>query len=88
MADEFKFRQKGDGITILKYIGSEKHVVIPEYINGLSVTSIADSAFAKCVTVEGYPNTASLGMPNYRNTVTAEESDLPVSVIIPRPQSN
>ncbi|WP_461256938.1 leucine-rich repeat domain-containing protein, partial [Treponema sp. R80B11-R83G3] len=34
-------------VTILKYVGSEKNVKIPEKINGLPVTAIEDSAFYK-----------------------------------------
>ena len=45
-ADEFTYIEEGNDIAILKYIGSnDKHLVIPEIINGKNVTVIKEDAF-------------------------------------------
>lgn len=36
---------ENDGITIFKYIGQEKNIILPSKIDGYTVTSIADDAF-------------------------------------------
>lgn len=41
-----------EGIAITEYTGNEKKVVIPEIINGLPVTEIADSAFEGNTTIQ------------------------------------
>lgn len=41
----FTFQEGPDGVTITGYTGTDSQVVIPESINGLPVTAIADRAF-------------------------------------------
>ena len=45
---DFTYEEGKDGITITKYIGEAKKVVIPDKINGTEVTSIGDGAFYNC----------------------------------------
>ena len=45
---DFTYEEAKDGITITKYKGDKKKVVIPDKINGTEVTSIGDSAFWNC----------------------------------------
>ena len=48
-AEDFSYEENEDGtITITDYTGSDTAVVIPETINGKSVTSIGDNAFYGC----------------------------------------
>ncbi len=41
----FEYEENEDGITITKYIGSDKNVVIPETIDRIPVTQIGNNAF-------------------------------------------
>ena len=45
---DFTYEEGKDGITITKYTGEAKKVVIPDKINGTEVTSIGDGAFYNC----------------------------------------
>jgi hypothetical protein len=45
-AGDFEYKKSNGKITITKYIGKTKDVVIPKKINGLPVTAIGDEAFA------------------------------------------
>ena len=45
---DFTYEEAKDGITITKYKGDKKKVVIPDKINGTEVISIGDSAFWNC----------------------------------------
>lgn len=45
---DFTYEEVKDGITITKYKGDKKKVVIPDKINGTEVISIGDSAFWNC----------------------------------------
>ena len=45
---DFTYEEGKDGITITKYTGNKKKVVIPDKINGTEVISIGDSAFWDC----------------------------------------
>lgn len=47
--DQFEFDGKG---TITNYIGSDEVVVIPEQIDGMTVTSIGKEAFLKNATIK------------------------------------
>ena len=46
--DDFVYEEEENGITIIKYRGEDKEVVIPDKINGTKVTAIGDSAFRGC----------------------------------------
>ena len=46
--DDFVYEEEENGITIIKYRGEDKEVVIPDKINGTKVTAIGDSAFRNC----------------------------------------
>ena len=46
--DDFVYEEEENGITIIKYRGEDKEVVIPDKINGTKVTAIGDSAFSGC----------------------------------------
>jgi len=43
----YQYRTGANGVVIISYIGNEGGVDVPEQINGLRVTEIADQAFAK-----------------------------------------
>lgn len=45
---DFTYEEGKDGITITKYTGNKKKVVIPDKINGTEVISIGESAFWNC----------------------------------------
>lgn len=45
---DFTYEEGKDGITITKYTGDKKKVVIPDKINGTEVISIGESAFWNC----------------------------------------
>ena len=47
-AQDFKCTTAGNAITVTKYTGPGGDVVIPDKINGLPVTIIADGAFQNC----------------------------------------
>ena len=46
--DDFVYEEEENGITIIKYRGEDKEVVIPDKINGTKVTAIGDRAFSGC----------------------------------------
>ena len=48
----FQYEDNGENVSIYAYIGSDKEVTIPAYINGKAVTEINDYAFLLCNTVE------------------------------------
>jgi len=43
---QFKYTKENNGITITKYIGTSTDVTIPDKIDGLSVLTIGENAFA------------------------------------------
>lgn len=45
-ASDFEFEIVNETVTILSYKGTNEHLKVPAEINGLSVTAIADGAFA------------------------------------------
>ena len=55
---DFTYEEAKDGITITKYKGDKKKVVIPDKINGTEVISIGDFAFDLCL------NLTSITLPN------------------------
>ena len=57
-SDAWKFQIEGDEITITDYIGTDQDVVIPEEINGKTVTKLDSSLFSgKAVTSVIMPDT-------------------------------
>ncbi len=73
-----------DGVTLIGYIGSGGDVTIPDKINGLPVTTIAESAFQNC------PTLTSLTVPEGIKSIMGRAFDgcsglakvaLPASVI-------
>ena len=48
----FNLNEETNEYTITKYFGNEEEVIIPNSFNGLSVTSIGDSAFAGCLNIK------------------------------------
>ena len=48
---DFTYEEAKDGITITKYTGDKKKVVIPDKINGTEITSIGYRAFAECTSL-------------------------------------
>ncbi len=63
---EYYENSDGDTVSITKYIGSESDVVIPEEIDGKSVTAISYGAFSECTDIK------SVVIPN---SVTSIDSD-------------
>jgi len=55
---QFRYTTNSGSITITKYIGSGGVIIIPNTINGLSVTSIGPDAFMLCT------NLSSVTIPN------------------------
>lgn len=50
---DFTYEEAKDGITITKYKGDKKKVVIPDKINGTEVISIGNKAFWECTSLTG-----------------------------------
>ena len=46
--ENFKYVVNGDEVTITEYIGKDVIIIIPDEIEGKSVTSIGDYAFYAC----------------------------------------
>jgi len=66
-ASDFEYETNEDGgITITRYIGQSKNVIIPETIQNMPVTQIGRCAFVTKNTVRQYPSNVvhSLQMPN------------------------
>jgi len=57
-ADDFSCVTNNGEIAITRYLGPGSAVTVPDFINGLPVTSIGDFAFASCT------NVTSITMPN------------------------
>ncbi len=50
---EYAYINSGeDEITISKYLGTEKEVIVPEKLNGKTVTTIGERAFGECKNIE------------------------------------
>jgi len=82
--DGFDYLVEGNGnVTVIKYTGSEKNIIIPGYIEGRPVTKIGEAAFAKTITVDYEKTGLSHSMGAYRTVVIVEPSDFPVTVSIP-----
>ena len=65
-AKDFGYYEDVDGtITITKYYGSDTEVVVPETIDGKSVTSIGATAFSMCRSL------ASIGIPSSVTSIGA-----------------
>lgn len=44
-AEDFEYAQDGEGVKITKYVGNDNIIVMPEKIDGLAVTHVAEGAF-------------------------------------------
>lgn len=59
-ASDFAYTADGGEVTITDYIGTSEHVLIPDAIDGLSVTALADKAFyEKAVTTVVVPDSVT-----------------------------
>ena len=77
---DFQYSTKDGKITILKYVGSEKTVMVPDEIGGCPVTHIADAAFENNLTLEKVflPNSLeSIGWFAFRGCIALCEVQAP-----------
>ena len=79
---DFDINSENFTATVLDYYGSQENVIIPEKINGFTVTAIADSAFAnKGVRSVSIPGTVtSVGKYAFENCKQLESIEIPSSV--------
>lgn len=63
-AKDFRYASNGSEVRINKYIGKGGKVVIPDYINGLPVTRIAENAFY-AYNSKGAERITELQLPSY-----------------------
>ncbi len=80
LPSDFQYTTKNGKITILKYVGSEKVVMIPDEIGGCPVTHIADAAFENNLTLEKVflPNSLeSIGWFAFRGCIALCEVQTP-----------
>ena len=77
---DFQYTTKDGKITILKYVGSEKVVLVPDEIGGCPITHIADAAFENNLTLEKVflPNSLeSIGWFAFRGCIALCEVQTP-----------
>ena len=80
---DFQYTTKDGKITILKYVGSEKVVLVPDEIGGCPITHIADAAFENNLTLEKVflPNSLeSIGWFAFRGCIALCEVQAPQSL--------
>ena len=73
---DWEFYVSGGNLTITKYKGTDKNLVIPETLVGYKVTSVADSAFKDCKTLEYVripDNVLSVGNDAFRGCSNLKE---------------
>ena len=73
---DWEFSVSGGNLTITKYKGTDKNLVIPETLVGYKVTSVADSAFKDCKTLEYVripDNVLSIGKDSFRGCTNLKE---------------
>lgn len=73
---DWEFSVSGSNLTITKYKGTDKNLVIPETLVGYKVTSVADSAFKDCKTLEYVripDNVLSIGNDAFRGCSNLKE---------------
>lgn len=83
-ASSFEYAENDDGgITIKKFTGSEKDVIIPDTINGKKVTNIGDSAFENCSNIKSIiisKNITSIGDWAFYQCIAIDSITIPNSV--------
>lgn len=81
---DYKYRNNGDGTaSITGYVGEGGYITIPSYIDNLTVTTIADSAFQKnaVVTHVVIPDTVKhIGTYAFLECTSLAKIDIPLSV--------
>lgn len=71
---DFEYQLIDGCVRIVRYVGKESHVVIPDHINGYPVTVLGSLSFTDCTFLESvqFPSTLTLiedgryGFPNYK----------------------
>ncbi|MBO5779031.1 MAG: leucine-rich repeat domain-containing protein [Clostridia bacterium] len=81
--DQFTCQIKGDSAAIVNYEGNETEVIVPDSINGKTVTAIEENAFSGTeITGISIPDSVkSIGEYAFAQCVRLEEIDIPHSVI-------
>ena len=81
--EDFEYKRIDSGIEIKKYTGSATSVIIPKYIDDLSVTSIGERAFEDCKSLTSIqiPNSVtSIGDSAFEDCKSLTSIQIPNSV--------
>ena len=80
--DDFEFAENDTGITVVKYLGDDKDVVIPAQVNGKPVTVIGECSFEKMnIFSVTLPDTVTvIGEGAFGQCKELKDIDLPDSV--------
>ncbi len=84
--DSFEYSDKGDYISITKYVGDDSEVIVPSYIDGKPVTVIGNEAFRDNINVtsitlkSGITGIGSSAFSSAKALVTIELPDTLVSI--------
>lgn len=79
---DFEYSVKNGVASVTGYLGNDTHLVIPKYIYGIQITSIADNAFQDCKnlqTIELPEGLQSIGAWAFAES-SLEEIEIPESV--------
>ena len=80
---EFKYTVNGDNVTITGYTGAGGRVVVPQEIDGKTVTGIGDSAFSNCSgleTIKFNSGLQSIGSEAFSGCNNLQNINLPESL--------
>lgn len=80
---EFKYTVNGDNVTITGYTGAGGRVVVPQEIDGKTVTAIGDSAFSNCSgleTIKFNSGLQSIGSEAFSGCNNLQNINLPESL--------
>ena len=85
-SDNFRYSIYNNSIGIVKYIGTEKNVVVPAIINGMNVTSVYAMAFANNSTIETISLPTSITYIGYKafHNCAALNSVTVNSLVVPK----
>ena len=85
-SDNFRYSIYNNSIGIVKYIGTEKNVVVPAIINGMNVTSVYAMAFANNATIETISLPTSITYIGYKafHNCAALNSVTVNSLVVPK----